>query len=647
MPRIIQGNANRVNTQDLSRVTYDYDYPDGLDLRPDSKLSNRIVDEVLARAREAYDVVSERHSSWLHMDKVLKAYKWVDEEEEKVREKDPRKPVSIVFPYTYAIKETLVTYLISSLLQTPVFSYEGVGPDDTIGAILLEQKVQMDCIKTKVALSLHTMFSDAVSYGIGVATPGWDIRRGTSYRTVDKGMMGRLGRFIGRSSEQISEPNAILYEGNSLTTIDPYLVLPDPNVSVHEIQKGDFYGWVEETSLIQVLHSEQSDEDMFNAKYLKHLYTRRSTFTSDNDRVMRSREGDSTSSVIDFVDNIHMYINLIPKDWELSESEYPEKWLFVVSADSIVLKAKPLGLNHGMFPIVTAAPDFDGYSALPLSRLELLQGLQTTIDWLFNSHIANVRKAINNTLIVDPYMINMKDLRTNEPAKLVRTRKPAWGKGVSKAIYQLQIQDITRQHIADTSWIVNWMNQVSGVDESMMGSLRQGGPERLTGTEFQGTRQSAMSRLNKMASVISSMAMQDLGYFFASHTQQLMSQDTFVKISGDQQEMLIQEYGKIRNNRVNVSPADLHVDFDIVVRDGGAAGNGDAQVWLQLFNILMSNPETTRNFDTTRIFKHIAREMGAKNVNDFVRQGGDITPQMLSDDEVQKQVQAGNMVPLS
>jgi len=109
----------------------------------------------------------------------------------------------------------------------------------------------------------------------------------------------------------------------------------------------------------------------------------------------------------------------------------------------------------------------------------------------------------------------------------------------------------------------------------------------------------------------------------------------------------MQEYGKIRNNRVNVSPADLHVDFDIVVRDGGAAGNGDAQVWLQLFNILMSNPETTRNFDTTRIFKHIAREMGAKNVNDFVRQGGDITPQMLSDDEVQKQVQAGNMVPLS
>lgn len=646
MPKIVQGNAYRNNVSDLRNVSYDYTYPEGLDLRPNSPLSKRIVDEVLARAREAYDVVSSRHDSWLHMDKVLKAYKWIDDDEKEVKDKDPRKPVSIVFPYTYAIKETLVTYLMASLVQTPIFSYEGVGPDDTIGATLLEQKIQMDCIKAKVALSLHTLFSDAVSYGIGVATPGWYERRGTSYKTMDTGMMSKLGRFMGRSAEQVSKSNAVLYEGNSLTTIDPYLVLPDPNVSVHEIQKGDYYGWVEETSLIQVIQSEQTDQDMFNARYLKHLHTKRSSFTSDNNRIMRDSEVVDSSTVVDFVDNIHMYINLIPKEWELGENEYPEKWLFVISADSVVLKAQPLGLNHGMFPIVTAAPDFDGYSALPLSRLELLQGLQTTIDWLFNSHIANVRKAINNTLIVDPYMINMKDLKTNEPAKLVRTRKPAWGKGVSNAVYQLQIQDITRQHIADTSWIVNWMNQVSGVDESMMGSLRQGGPERLTGTEFQGTRQSAMGRLNKMANVISSMAMQDLGYFFASHTQQLMSKETFVKISGEQQEILAKEYGKIQNNRVKMSPSDLFIDFDVVVKDGGGAGNADAQVWLQLFNVLMSNPETSRSFDITRIFKHIAREMGAKNVNDFVRDGGNIAPEMMADEEVQRQVQAGNMVPV-
>ena len=76
-----------------------------------------------------------------------------------------------------------------------------------------------------------------------------------------------------------------------------------------------------------------------------------------------------------------------------------------------MVRAKPLGLSHGMYPIACIAPDFDGYSVAPLSRLEMLQGLQTTVDWLFNSHIANVRKAINDMLIVDPYMLNMKDLQ--------------------------------------------------------------------------------------------------------------------------------------------------------------------------------------------------------------------------------------------
>ena len=156
-------------------------------------------------------------------------------------------------------------------------------------------------------------------------------------------------------------------------------------------------------------------------------------------------------------------------------------------------------------------------------------------------------------IIVDPFLVNIKDLESPEPGKIIRTRRPAWGRGVKDAVQQLAISDITRGNIADSGWIVQWMQKISGADDSMMGSLRQGGPERLTGAEFKGTRTGAVSRLERVARVIGMQAMQDIGYFFASHCQQLMQDEVYVKVTGDWQDVLIKEYGIPERGRIAVS----------------------------------------------------------------------------------------------
>jgi hypothetical protein len=649
MPYIVNGNVDgnrRNNAQAIYGVEYEYDYPQELDLRPGSPMHEMIVDEVLQRAHESHTKLSQRFDSWNKIDQTLTAYKRIDEDEEEVLDSDDRKPVSIVFPYTYAVHETMLTYIMTALVQDPIFQYEGQSPNDTIGAKLLEKKVALDCYKNKVSLALHTLFSDSLRYGIGLATPGWHERYGTRYVRQSEGVMSQLGRLVGREPVFTSEENQLLFEGNKLENIDPYMALPDPGVSIHKIQDGDFFGWIDETTRMQVLGLEAQDEDYFNVKYLSHLEGLRSGITNSTDRDRQTISGDMDTTVKERTDVIYMYVTLVPSEWAsdgsaLGEGDYPEKWLFAVAADSVVIMAKPLGLSHGMYPVAAAAPDFDGYSTAPLSRLETLYGLQSTIDWLFNSHIANVRKAINDMLIVDPYLLNMKDLKDPKPGKLIRTRRPAWGKGVKDAVAQLNVNDITRQNIGDTSFIVNWMNHVSGTDEAMMGSLRQSGPERLTSAEFQGTRSSALSRLNRVAMVTSVMAMQDIAYFFAAHTQQLMSQDTYVSAAGDMEEVLRKEYGK--SDRIKVTPFDLLIDYDIVGRDGSVPGNQNVEAWLQLMQILTKEPEVRREFDVPRIFKHVARELGAKNVHDFVRRGGSIQPQVMDDETAMREVEKGNL----
>jgi hypothetical protein len=89
-----------------------------------------------------------------------------------------------------------------------------------------------------------------------------------------------------------------------------------------------------------------------------------------------------------------------------------------------------------------------------------------------------------------------------------------------------------------------------------------------------------------------------------------------------------------------VSPFDLLVDYDIKVRDGSIPGDNFSDVWVRMFDVLAKTPELAQQFDMGRIFKHIARNAGAKNVEDFVRVN------VRPDEEVAKGQQAGNLVPV-
>ena len=236
-------------------------------------------------------------------------------------------------------------------------------------------------------------------------------------------------------------------------------------------------------------------------------------------------------------------------------------------------------------------------------------------------------------------------MRDPQPGKLIRLRRPAWGRGVEKVVQQLQVTDITRTNISDSAYITQWMDRISGADQSMQGALRQSGPERLTGVEFSGTRNSAMSRLQRMAMIIGMQFMQDIGTQFAVHTQQYMTQDTYVNIVGRYTEQLMKNFtgGKTRGR---VSPSDLAINYDLIIRDGSIPGGNFSQIWIDLFKTIGTDQELRQTFDIVRIFTYIAQQLGAKNAEDFKRNVDNIQPATMPDEQVEQQVQAGNLVPV-
>lgn len=630
MPVIIQGSQeNKVDIANLGSYKYDYKYPHGLDISPGSNLHKKLITMLNQYANNSHIAMSPRYESWRKVEETLTVYVNPDTKEE--AEEDKTKSEPIVVPITYATLETMLTYMVGAFLDDPLFRYEGRGPEDELSAILLTLLIQLQTQRDKTALGLHTFFRDALVHGFGAGVVEWEVLK----RKATRRKRTLLGGY--RKYKQ-----DIIIEGNHLSNIDPYAYLPDADFPIHEVQRGRYVGWVERCTINSIITDELVYDDIFNAKYLKHVDSALSKYSTgiagNSARNTTSGISDTPREAKGLVDIVSMQVSLIPKDMGLGRKSTPEKWEFMMAGDGLILKANPMELDHDMYTVAVTVPDFDGYSISPISKLETIYGLQEVVDWLFKSHIANVKKSINDMLVVDPSVININDLRTPEPGKLVRVRKAAWGRDIGNAVKQLKVDDITRSNVADLGFVIDVIQRATGSVDNLQGIIDRRG-ERVSATEARGSRSSALSRMERMAKVAGLMGVYDIAYMFASHTQELMSEDVYVKTIGEWETTLKDEYG-IEGRQV-VSPLDILEDFDIVVRDGSMPGGDFADVWVNLFQVMSQKPEIAAQFDMTRIFKHIARLMGAKNLHEFVRK----TPvEVAPMEQIEKQVQRGNLV---
>lgn len=644
--------SNAVNS--IGTAKFEYAYPNGLDLDPRSELHGRLVTKIMDRAMASSRMVGERHDSWEKVDEMLTAFIPTDAHEDKVTAKDPRKPVSIVMPVTYATLEILLSNFASAFLVDPIFRYEGVGPEDVTGAIMMEHVVRAQCQRKKIGLNLHTQWRDAFAYGLGAAGVGWETQKGWRSVTREKSFFDSFAEIFRKDTPQKLRESTIIYEGNVLTNINPYTYLPDPNVAVQDVQKGEYVGWLDRDNALNLRTKELSDNTMFNAKYLKLLgegqglsrvrYTVRSKKPRDD--FFRETESGTSNAV----DVIYMYVNLIPEEWELGDGENPEKWMFALGADQIIIIAQPLNLNHNQFPLAVCAPDYDGYSSAPLSRMEVTHGLQHAINYLMNAHIANIRKALNNQLVVDPKLVNINDILDPLPGGVIRLRKAAWGRGVKDGVHQLVVKDVTKGNVGDMAVLKALMESAVGAEDSLQGNTRQGG-ERVTATEVSGNRQAGLSRLDKAARIASMQSMQEIAMMLASNTAQMMTEETYIKIAGRSERELreiMESQGQVdkgQRDRVRVKPSDLDVFYDVLSHDSSMGDSENVDAWVSIFQVLAGNPEVAARFNMHGIFKHLARMTGVKNLSDFeLTAPPSANVQVLPDEQVAQQVQAGNLV---
>ncbi|GAH39247.1 unnamed protein product, partial [marine sediment metagenome] len=252
-----------------------------------------------------------------------------------------------------------------------------------------------------------------------------------------------------------------------------------------------------------------------------------------------------------------LVVMIQPSKWGLGKTDYPEKWVFTWVEDEVIIGCRPLGAHHGQFPYSVLEYEMDGGLLLKRGIHQILEPMNDTLNWLINTHFFNIRRTLNDNLIVDPGRVVMKDLMNNKAGKIIRLKEAAYGTDVRTIVSQLDVHDVTNQHLADTRIIEDLAQKMVGVNDNIMGMIHQGG--RKTATEIRTSSSFGINRLKTNSEWFSAGGWYDNVSQMLANTQQYYDDDQIFKLSGELGAELVD---------MQITPDDIAGQFDFVPVDG-------------------------------------------------------------------------------
>jgi len=261
------------------------------------------------------------------------------------------------------------------------------------------------------------------------------------------------------------------------------------------------------------------------------------------------------------------------------------------------------------------------------------------------ARVHNAMTAMHNMWVYNPAMIESKDLFKPGPAKFIRMKPGAYNMSGSMDAFikQLQVNDVTANHYGDLQLLMQIAKDANGTVDILRGDL-SGLPERPGAAGVSGAMRNAVSRLQKIVTIMGHQGMYDLAYMHGKMVDQFMDEEVYVDVFGDDEEVLIQTFGEVSD--VPVGPQDLDRRWKVVSHLNRIENGDNFNVITQVVQNLMQVPElameVARDNDVGRMFRYWAEMGGFSNVNEFRRSRP--AAALASDGFIENNVQAGNLI---
>lgn len=607
-------------------------------LETNRSLHGRVLNHLLQRIEFSERHMSQFYARWEILEGKIQAHIDLPEWEKQLKNMndahEPPQAVRIVIPYTFAIISTIVSVLMQTFTgRKPHFQVGTYKEETVMSARNQELLLQYNADHSRMIKHFWKFFQDVNAYGVGIMVSRWKVDR--ARRPIENRVTGMdpLGqRAIETSVVELQEK--LVYEGNDVFALDPFRFFPDPRVPMSEVQdEGEFVFWRSFEGRHKLL-KEQAQGDLKWVQDASRKLPKNHSRGSDRAFITggTSRPAEDNDDLVTgqgFMQRDEGTVEIIPRELGLGESDVPEKWIFTILNKDQIVRAEPYVNAHGQHPVSVSEPYAIGYGFGQMGIADVAAPFQDSLSWFHNSHLDNVRRVLNDVLIVDPSMVNVADLKKRGPGNVIRLKRAAFGQDVRRAINQLQIQDVTRAHIDDMQTLFFIGELVTGTGQNIMGVQDQGG--RKSATEVRTAAEAGIQRHATTARIVSAQAIANLTMQMGINLQQFLSDEFMVRLLGkDGQEHPI-------------TRQDIAGDFHYPVHDGTMPLDRVAMLdaWQQILQAMLADPELRQRYDVGKTFEHVAELGGVRNIESFRVQ---VSPQ--PDALVSDGVQSGNLQPV-
>lgn len=623
-----------------------------LNIKPDSPLHKRICEGVRERVEASRRKMSLRHDKWIKDEEAALAYlpeKEIDAQRRVEREQGGKPQyTTIVLPYSYAVMLSMHTYWTTVFLsRAPVFQYAGRHGESQQQTQALEALIDYQLTQGLMLVPLYIWLMDVAKYGIGILGTYWDEELNFISEIIEEEEM-MFGILATGKKKKVKITRRVRgYEGNKLFNVRPQDFFPDPRVPMARFQNGEFCANYIELAWNTILKRQEL------GYYTNVDALRGASSAAQSGGELGNREAGSSQLEIpepsnfwfehksksgerrkvEVIPGYECTIDLVPREWGIGDSGMPEKWVFTVTSDyTVCIGAQPLGLNHNKFPYAIQQLEIEGYALFGRGMPEILDPIQRTMDWLINVHFYNVRKTINNQIIVDPSRIVMKDMIDSSAGGIIRAKPSAYGQDVRTMFQQVQMVDITKGHLQDLMVMHDVGQRTSGVSDQIMGMLNTTG--RRSATEVRTSSTFGINRLKTQAEFFSAQGWAPLSSMMVANSQQLFEAQLKLRIVGD----LAAQAGP---GFIQVTPDTIAGNYDFVPIDGTLPVDRFAQanLWKELLGQFRVIPQLALRYDIGKIFEWVAQLAGLKNITQF-------KVEMMDPMQLALMAEQGNVVPL-
>lgn len=525
---------------------------------------------------------------------------------------DKTKFQNITVPVILPQVEAAVTYQSSVFLTGhPLFAVVA-NPQYIDEALQMETIIEEQSIRGAWVAEFIKFFRDGFKYNISAVEVKWDAV-----------VTAALDTDIGFSATQ-AKPKEVIWEGNTVSRLDPYNLIFDTRVNPCDMhKKGEFAGYTELMSRIALKSFINSLPDKmvdnvvkafesglgsggFESYYIPTLNPaaaiEKQRYGSFNWSAWAGlADAQNKINYKDMYEVTTLYGRILPSDFGLRvpAANTPQVWKFIVVNGSTLIYAERQTNAHGYIPILFGQPLDDGLGYQTKSLAENALGFQDITSAMWNSVIAARRRAISDRGIYDPSRISSEHINNDNPAAKIPVRPSAYGKPVGESYYPIPFRDDQSGTLMqETEQVLRMADKVSGQNPARQGQFVKGNKTR---DEFQTVMGNANGRDQLIAMHYEAQVFTPLKEILKLNILQYQGGTSLYNREIEQQ--IVIDPVQLRKAVVEFKVADGLVPADKLI---------NADVLQTSMQMIASSPQLASSYNVGPLFSYLMKTQGAR-----------------------------------